>query len=351
MRVFYLVLPIFLFHLIGNAQEIKGRVIDSLTQEAISGASVYIDGTSRGVITNLDGYFTFNYPENVKSALVVRMLGYKTIRFNNPLEADLSSILLVQKADELDAVIINPDPWSREKKEGYFKKYFLGTSTIAADCKILNLDDVKMRFNPVTGLMAARCNKPIMVRNKHLGYLISYDLIDFELQFEKKVLKAGPGIVLPNNALTLESFHLKEAYYLGSSFFQELSDKPSRIRKYLKRRNDLYKVSELRFFRSLAADELQDKGYVLYYDKFAVPIKNHIRVKQFETYSVVGFRHDKYPIIDSKNNRTDIYLTGEQIVVDQHGNNLSGKAIKFNGFMAELRVGGMLPLDFIPQEN
>ena len=51
------------------------------------------------------------------------------------------------------------------------------------------------------------------------------------------------------------------------------------------------------------------------------------------------------------NNRTDIYLTGEQIVVDQHGNNLSGKSIKFNGFMAELRVGGMLPLDFIPQEN
>ncbi|KEZ92160.1 carboxypeptidase-like regulatory domain-containing protein [Nonlabens ulvanivorans] len=351
MRLFFLVISIFFFHHYCNAQVLKGKVVDSLTQEAVSGVSVYIDGTSKCVITDLDGNFKFNYPDNVKSALVIRMMGYKTIRFSNPLEADLSRVALAQKADELDPVMINPDPWSRKKKEQYFKKYFLGTSAIAADCKILNLDDVKMRFNPVTGLMTARCNKPIMVRNKHLGYLISYDLIDFELQFEKRVLRAGPGIVLPNDVPILESFHLKEAYYLGSSFFQELSDKPSRRRKYLSRRNDLYKVSELRFFRALASDQLQDKGYVLFYDKFAVSVENHIRVKQFETYSVVGFRHDKYPIMDSKNNRTDIYLTGEQIIVDQHGNNLSGKAIKFNGFMAELRVGGMLPLDFKPQED
>lgn len=190
-----------------------------------------------------------------------------------------------------------------------------------------------------------------MVRNKHLGYLISYDLIDFELQFEKRILRPGPGIILPDNASVLESFHLEEAYFLGSSFFQELSNKPSRRKKYVRRRNNLYKVSELRFFRALATDQLRDKGYVLYYDKFAVDIKDHIRVKQLKTYSVIGFRHDQYPIIDAKNNRTDIYLSGEQIIVDQHGNNLSGKAIKFNGFMAELRVGGMLPLDFKPEEN
>lgn len=351
MRFFILAISLFFFHHLCNAQILKGRVVDSLTQEVISGASVYIDGTSKGVITDLDGNFRFDYPENVKSALVIRMMGYKTIRFSKPLEADLSKIALVQKADELDPVMINPDPWSRKKKEQYFKKYFLGTSTIAADCKILNLDDVKMRFNPVTGLMTARCNKPIMVRNKHLGYLISYDLIDFELQFEKRILRPGPGIILPDNASVLESFHLEEAYFLGSSFFQELSNKPSRRKKYVRRRNNLYKVSELRFFRALATDQLQDKGYVLYYDKFAVDIKDHIRVKQLKTYSVIGFRHDQYPIIDAKNNRTDIYLSGEQIIVDQHGNNLSGKAIKFNGFMAELRVGGMLPLDFKPEEN
>ncbi|MBF4983483.1 carboxypeptidase-like regulatory domain-containing protein [Nonlabens mediterrranea] len=351
MRVYCLIISICFIHLYSSAQEINGRVIDSLTQEAISGASVYIDGTSKGVITDLDGYFTFNYPVGVKSALVIRMMGYETIRFAQPLKADLSIVPLVQKADNLDAVIINPDPWSRKKKEQYFKQYFLGTSPFAADCKILNLDEVKLRFNPVSGLMTARCNEPILVKNKYLGYLVSYDLMDFELQFEKRILKAGPGIIMPDNVQVLESFHLVEAFYIGSSFFQELSDKKNRLKKYKKRRDQLYRVSDLRFFRTLAANQLQEKGYVLYYDKFAVDMSNHIRVKQFETYSVIGFRHDKYPIIDAKNNRTDIYLTGEQVVIDQYGNNLSGKAIKFNGYMAELRVGGMLPLDFKPLED
>ncbi|MGJ8683301.1 MAG: carboxypeptidase-like regulatory domain-containing protein [Nonlabens sp.] len=346
MKSFYLFSVILFFCSVSFAQELQGKVLDSKTQEPISGASVYIDGTSQGVITDLDGVFKFNYPDNVNSALVIRMLGYQTLRFKNPQEADLSIIKLIQKADELDPVIINPDPWSRKKKERYFKEYFLGTSRFSSDCKILNLDQVRLRFNPSTGLLTAKCKVPIQIKNKYLGYLITYDLLDFELEFEKQILKAGPGIILPNNAETQESYHLKEAYYLGSSFFQELSDKESKLKKYKKRRAALYEVSELRFFRILAQNKLKESGYSLYYNKFPVKIKDHVRVRQLKDFSIVNFRNEKYPIIDAHKNRSDIYLTGDAIIIDEYGNNHTGRSIKFNGFLASLKVGGMLPLDY-----
>ena len=316
MRSLFLFTTFLLICSLSYSQEIAGKVLDSKTQEPISGASVYIDGTSKGVITDFDGNFKFNYPEHVKSALIIRMLGYERKRFAKPLESDLKIIKLVQKENELDAVIINPDPWSRKKKERYFKDYFLGTASIANDCKILNLDKVRLRFNPSTGLLTANCNEPIQIKNKHLGYLISYDLLDFELQFEKKTLNADPGITLVNNAQSLETFHVIEAYYLGSSFFQELSTKTSKLKKYYKRRAALYRVSELRFFRILAKNQLKENGYSLYYEKFPVRIEDHIRVRQLKNFSHVVFRHEKYPLRDVKNNRSVIYLTGKQIIMD-----------------------------------
>lgn len=343
---FFTIMSFLLFSLCTHAQVLKGKVVDSKTGEPVVSASVYIDGTSTGVITDFDGKFTLNYPETVKSALIVRILGYEPARFPKPLKANLNLVKLVQKADQLDAVILNPDPWSRKKKERYFKDYFLGTSSISNSCKILNLDKVRLRFNPATGLMTARCNEPILIENKHLGYLITYDLQDFELIFEKLILKSGPLITLPNNAATQESLRLKEAYYLGSSYFQELSDKPSKLKRYYKRRDKLYLVSDLRFFRVLSRNQLRENGYALYYEKFAVDNTKHIRVKQFVDFTSVSFRHKEYAVLDKDKNRTDIYLTGNKIIIDQYGNNLAGRDMKFSGFIANLRISGLLPLDY-----
>lgn len=43
---------------------VKGQVVDQETGEPLIGASVTIDGTSKGTITDIDGFFTQSVPTN-----------------------------------------------------------------------------------------------------------------------------------------------------------------------------------------------------------------------------------------------------------------------------------------------
>ena len=70
---------LFLFSPMVTAQSlsISGKVIDKNSQEPVIGASVLIEGTSNGTITDLDGNFMLsNVPS--KGNLVVSYIGYAT---------------------------------------------------------------------------------------------------------------------------------------------------------------------------------------------------------------------------------------------------------------------------------
>ena len=60
---------------IAQSLSISGKVIDKKSQEPVIGASVLIEGTSNGTITDLDGNFTLsNVPS--KGNLVVSYICY-----------------------------------------------------------------------------------------------------------------------------------------------------------------------------------------------------------------------------------------------------------------------------------
>src|SRR6056297_1797795 len=56
---------------------ITGKVIDSNSNEALVGATVVVEGTSRGVPTNLDGSFSLEIPAG-ESNIVFSYIGYIT---------------------------------------------------------------------------------------------------------------------------------------------------------------------------------------------------------------------------------------------------------------------------------
>lgn len=347
MKCFYSIVLIIICFFYTQGQKLQGTVVDAATREPISGASVYIDGTSKGVITDLDGNFIFNYPEGVSSSLVVRMLGYQSVKFQDPLNANLDLIKLIQNVDELDAAVLELDPWSREKKEQFFKKYFIGNSKFSQDVEILNLDKVRLRFNPSTALLTARCKEPILIRNNYLGYKISYDLLDFELTFNKQNTDSLPDGIRVKNATQKEFFNLREAFYSGSSFFQELpTDKKSVLRRYKRRREELYKVGEMRFYKAIYNRQLKEQGYKLFEKDWKVSVSDHLRIYNFGDLKKVRFRNEKYSLLDDKGNQTELYLNGETILIHKYGINITPKNFKFSGFLAELKVGGMLPLDY-----
>ncbi len=57
---------------------LKGRVINPKNKEALSGANVFIDGTSKGVVTNHKGFYEFQVPKG-KNKITCSFIGFHTI--------------------------------------------------------------------------------------------------------------------------------------------------------------------------------------------------------------------------------------------------------------------------------
>jgi hypothetical protein len=82
---------------------VKGKVSDE-KGEAIAGASVVLKGTTRGVVTDVSGNFTFDVPDS-KSILVFSYLGYEPVEtvVGNKTILDIA---LTSKANELDNLVV-----------------------------------------------------------------------------------------------------------------------------------------------------------------------------------------------------------------------------------------------------
>lgn len=97
---------LFLFSstVVAQSLSISGKVIDKNSQEPVIGASVLIEGTSNGTITDLDGNFKLsNVP--AKGNLVVSYIGYATQTL--PINGKTSfSIVLAEDTETLDEVVV-----------------------------------------------------------------------------------------------------------------------------------------------------------------------------------------------------------------------------------------------------
>ena len=78
---------------------VRGMVVGSDNKEPVIGASVVIDGTKKGVVTNIDGQFALKLPPD--TSLVISYIGYKTkkVHVSSLLYSDNNVIVL--EADDL----------------------------------------------------------------------------------------------------------------------------------------------------------------------------------------------------------------------------------------------------------
>ena len=92
----------------GNAAAVvvRGMVIDGDDKEPLIGASVLIEGTNKGVATNIDGQFALKLPPD--TSLVISYIGYKTkkVHVSSLLHSDDNVIVLEEDRDAmLDGIV------------------------------------------------------------------------------------------------------------------------------------------------------------------------------------------------------------------------------------------------------
>ena len=85
---------------------VRGMVVGSDNKEPVIGASVVIDGTKKGVATNIDGQFALKLPPD--TSLVISYIGYKTkkVHVSSLLHSDNNVIVLEEdRVAMLDGIV------------------------------------------------------------------------------------------------------------------------------------------------------------------------------------------------------------------------------------------------------
>jgi hypothetical protein len=309
---------------------VTGQVFKASDSTTIAGASVYFDGTSQGVSTTNAGAFELLFKEN-NSLLVISSLGYESIAIDintAHYRNKFLNIYMDEKLEELEAVQLELDTWSRAKKLNVFRNQFIGLYTEGASCKIMNEEVIKLKYMPSSKTLVAWANEPLIIKNKHLGYKITYNLTDFEVNYIKS-----------KNGFTMHH----KTYYEGYSFFESLKKKTSK--KTLNNRSENYLGSSLHFFRAAFSKSIAENDFKIFYEKFQVPTYKYLSIKAVGSRKKVELLVDKIVILYKDASQSSFSAKGV-FFIDIYGNHSPPDAVILSGNMSNNRIANLLPLDY-----
>ncbi len=251
------IFPLLFFALTTNtwvwAQSIiKGRVVNSSDKKPVPNVNVFLSNATIGDKTATDGTYTLTGIKSGSYDLVVSMVGFETyrqpVKLNNE-NITLPDIEISAKSIGLHEVVIKAhnDP-QRDLYYEIFKNDFLGSSKLAAHCRILNPSVLDFDYNDVSGELKASSYDFLEIENRALGYKVKYLLAEFSRD------KSGDKV-----------------HFNGSVLFENMKGSPSELRAWLKKRQEVYEGSEMHFLRSLLNDKLDDGFRVLQYAIYKNP--------------------------------------------------------------------------------
>ncbi|PKK36962.1 hypothetical protein BWI96_08755 [Siphonobacter sp. SORGH_AS_0500] len=241
--LFTLLFCCFIHSLGAQNQILKGRVLDEKTNEPVAFASVFINTTTTGTLTNEKGEFSLSVKAG-NYEVIVSMVGYEPLVYalDTRQKRAVSYLFKIQpKTYSLQTVGVKAkrdSSWYDNLK--IFKEQFLGSSETAQQCRIFNENQLVIVFDPQTAFLEVKSDEVLKIENRELGYRINYLLAEFK-------------------------YDMRQGYvtYLGYPNFQLMEGNKSRQRRWAKNRQRAYKGSIMHFVRSLRNQQLEAEGFNL----------------------------------------------------------------------------------------
>ncbi len=218
---------------------ISGQVVSENGELPLSGASVYINGSTIGTVTNTSGMFTLPNVSNGFYDVIASYVGYEAVVYRANISSKNLQIIfkLTKKPSELRSVVVLSKD-ARAKWLAIFRQNFLGITEAARKCKITNEEEILFEDGNSRDSIKAFSLVPLEIVNKELGYKIYFELVGF-------YYSASQG----------------RTYFYGYSRFEELSDKEQVPARYLKNRELYYLGSTLHFYHSLIDGKSKEEGF------------------------------------------------------------------------------------------
>lgn len=264
---------------------VTGKVLDAASQQPLSGASVFCQNTTFGVITNANGEFTIKLPRGGYD-LVVSYTGYQSAE-QRISSATTDPLVLEMKAKDksMEAVAVvgsNEVPDGFAKYGGFFKEQFFGSTANAAECELLNPEALRFFFSKKRNRLKVLVREDLQFINHALGYKVRYQLDSMTYEYATQV-----------------------STYSGYPFFETLTGTPDQEAKWAANRNKAYRGSKLHFMKSWYGKSLSQEGFVL--EKVNPDAKNFEATPILDAYDTSFYQPDSSAV--------DITLTGRYRII------------------------------------
>jgi hypothetical protein len=309
-------------------QQIKGVVLDQQTGSPIDFASVYIDGTFAGTTTDEEGRFELDITEYKAKPLMISALGYYSNSIKDYKPGVIQQVLLKPRIFEIEEVSVSTKSLVRKRRQyiQIFKREFLGHTTYARGCMILNEEDLTFNYNNDGDTLRAFARRPLQIQNPALGYNITYFLERFEYIWKK-------GTVL----------------YTGSILFtRDLVAEGLHVLRYERRRKFAFTGSSKHFFRSLWTNSLEKEGFTVHVYRTS----DELNYDQIVHQDLKGRKYLEYGeelVIRYSDYLSYIAFLKPKAYFEKDGF-FDPTAILWSGKIASQRIADFLPYEYTPME-
>ncbi len=273
-----------------KAQTIKGTLVNSVTDDPIVGAIVYIPSTTIQAKTNTKGIFELTLPQ-AKAEVTFYAVGYKSFLWNVVASSitNKNVIIKLEPSQVVEEVLVTASNKFRASNVQTFKDQFLGTAAFRSEVIIKDDKNIKLNFYPDTKELIGYGNGTFVINNNALGYDITYDLNEFAMDFNSNV-----------------------TFYKGFPLFSVQETTKEKKRKYfIKNRQTAYNGSLMQFVRLLYDNKLDSTVYRLNFLEKVINPKKRILdsiVKKIKE-SNLSFEEQLRKMRTLKPESDSIYLT------------------------------------------
>jgi hypothetical protein len=358
----------FLFFLVtasfAQTHSISGKIIDSKSLEPIPFANVFLNNSTIGAATEVNGEFILKNIQQIGSyELVVSSVGYDPYKVKiNLTDAELKVgvIRLIPNLIELNTVEVKGSKdveWERKVKK--FTKIFLGDDPIAEQCVITNPWVINFQEDNTKNKLLAAASSPIQIENKALGYKVNFYLTRFVADNVSYFIQGNALFeVMKNEDPQKENLWKinRENSYHGSSqhLFKSIIDKQIRGEGFnlysaalgfenLKTRSTTFKVDLGKVIVVADTSAMVSPGGQL--DVYKISWKGQVEA-HFRNEKVRNnvYQDIRYPV-------SWISLKKDFVLVNKQGIPLNPTEVTVSGAMSEERIAYMLPIDYVPMKQ
>lgn len=246
---------------------ITGVVINGENNSSLPSASVFINNSSRGTISDNGGKFVITGIAETNFELVISYAGFTTVAVKITPENIHSShtIKLFPRLTDLAEIKImapEKDGWKRWGE--MFARSFIGTSDFASQCRIENPEVLRFFYDRLNRILKVYSHGNLIIHNKALGYIVRYQLEEFRYDAKQQV------------------FH-----YFGYTGFDDMAPRSNhRELKWEKNRKEAYEGSLTHFMRTVYKGTSAEEGF---------EVKEKIRIESGDSMFDTIYRDGNMP--------------------------------------------------------